>query len=47
MEFIGEVPTDAQDDNLGIEVATLEELVEAQELAHVAPHSRGERRTSV
>jgi hypothetical protein len=30
----------------GIEMAALEELVEAQQLAHQARHSQGERRTA-
>jgi antitoxin PrlF len=40
-ELVAQIPTDAQDDDLGIEMTALEKLVEAQQLAHQAAHSRG------
>jgi hypothetical protein len=44
-QLVGKMPTDAQYDDLGIEMAAPEELVEAQQLAHSAPFTRV-RRTS-
>jgi hypothetical protein len=40
-ELVAQIPTDAQDDDLGIEMTALEKLRRGSAAAHQAAHSRG------